>query len=111
MRAHPGRNHRDLRMHVHAVEPQFGVDGIHWKAQRQPELRLALRQRDIILRIARRSIESKERLGRHRWVAERTLSTLYRFRRLIVRYERRDDIQRDFLSLGCALICWRFVQQ
>jgi transposase len=45
-----------------------------------------------------------------RWVAERTLSWLNRFRRLKVRYERRNDIHQAFLDLGCALICWRFVQ-
>jgi hypothetical protein len=32
------------------------------------------------------------------------------FRRLRVRYERRADIHEAFLSLGCALICWRFLR-
>ncbi|MCL5026937.1 MAG: IS5/IS1182 family transposase, partial [Chloroflexi bacterium] len=27
------------------------------------------------------------------------------------RYERRDDIHQSFLDLGCALICWGFVQR
>src|SRR5262249_7592254 len=44
--------------------------------------RRALRVRGIIPRIARRGIESRERLGRYRWVVERTLSWLNRFRRL-----------------------------
>ena len=35
---------------------------------------------------------SSERLGRHRWVVERTLAWLARFRRLTIRYERRADI-------------------
>ena len=48
-----------------------------------------------------------ERLGRFRWVVERTLSWLNRFRRLKVRYERRADIHQAFLSLGCTLICRR----
>jgi hypothetical protein len=47
----------------------------------------ALRQRGIIPRIVRRGIESSERLGPYRWVPERTLSWLNRFRRLKVRYE------------------------
>jgi IS5 family transposase len=76
-----------------------------------PRCRQALRQRGILPRIARKGIESSERLGRHRWVVERTLSWLNRFRRLTVRYERRADIHQAFLSLGCALICWKFVQQ
>lgn len=69
--------------------------------------RLACRQRGIAPRIARRGIESSERLGRHRWVVERTLAWLNRYRRLTVRYERRADIHQAFLSLGCSLICWQ----
>lgn len=57
-------------------------------------------------RIARRGVESKERLGIHRWVVERTFAWLHRFRRLAVRYERRSDIHQAFLSLGCIFICW-----
>lgn len=55
---------------------------------------------------ARKGVESSERLGRHRWVVERTLARLNRYRRLTVRYERRADIHRAFLTLGCCLICW-----
>ena len=73
--------------------------------------RHSLRKRGIKPRIARRGIESSERLGRHRWVAERTLAWLNRYRRLKVRYERRADIHQAFLSLGCALVCWNFVQR
>jgi transposase len=72
-----------------------------------PRCRQALRRRGIIPRIARRGIESSERLGRYRWVVERTLSWLNRFRRLKVRYERRADIHHAFLTLGCSLICWK----
>ncbi len=46
-----------------------------------------------------------------RWVVERTLAWLNRFRRLKVRYERRDNSHQAFLDLGCALICWRYVQR
>lgn len=68
--------------------------------------RAACRERGITPRIARRGIESKEKLGIHRWVVERTFAWLHRFRRLAVRYERRADIHQAFLSLGCILICW-----
>jgi IS5 family transposase len=71
--------------------------------------RRALRRRGIIPRIARRGIESRERLGRYRWVVERTLSWLNRFRRLKIRYEHRADIHLAFLQLGCALISLRFL--
>jgi hypothetical protein len=40
-----------------------------------------------------------------------TLSWVNRFRRLKVRYERQADIHPAFLDLGCALICWRYVQR
>jgi transposase len=69
--------------------------------------RAACRTRGIIARIARKGIESSDRLGRYRWVVERTLAWLGRFRRLVVRYERRADIHLAFLQLGCSLICWQ----
>jgi IS5 family transposase len=69
--------------------------------------RRACRQRGIRPRIARRGVDSSERLGRHRWVVERTLAWLNHFRRLTIRYERRADIHQAFLSLGCSLICWQ----
>ena len=61
-------------------------------------LRLALRKRRIIPRIARCGVEPKNRLGRYRWVVERTLSWLNRFRRLKIRYDHRADIH-----LACSL--------
>ena len=50
-------------------------------------------------------------LGCHRWVVERTLAWLNRFRRLRVRYERRADIHQAFLTLGCVLICHNHLQR
>jgi transposase len=76
------------------------------KAYDIPRCRQALTQRHIKVRIARKGIDSSARLGRHRWVIERTLSWLSRFRRLTIRYERRADIHQAFLTLGCALICF-----
>ena len=72
-----------------------------------PRCRRALRARGITPRIAWRGIESSERLGRYRWVVERTLSWLKRFRRLTIRYERRAEMHQAFLTLGCALLCWQ----
>ena len=60
----------------------------------------ALQQRHIMSRIACRGIDSSQRLGRYRWVVERTLSWLNRFRRLKGRYERRQDLHHAFLSHG-----------
>jgi transposase len=89
--------------------PRRRPDKLHAdKAYDYPRCRQALTARGIKIRIARRGVESSEKLGRHRWVVERTGSWLNRFRRLKVRYERRDDIYQAFLDLGCALICWNF---
>ena len=75
------------------------------KAYDHRRCRRECRARGITSRIARRGIESSERLGRHRWVVERTLAWLARFRRLAVRYERRADIHLALTTLGCALVC------
>jgi len=63
------------------------------------------RARGVAPRIARRGVERGDRLGRHRWVVERTLAWLARFRRLGVRHERRADLHLAFTLLGCALVC------
>jgi transposase len=71
----------------------------------------ALRQRGIVPRIARKGIESRERLGRYRWVVERELAWLHRFRRLLVRYERRADIHEALLTLASILILWNAIKR
>jgi len=77
------------------------------KGSDYPACRAALAKRGIADRIARRGIEDRQRLGRHRWVVERTLAWLARYRRLAIRYERHESPQQAFLDLGCALICLR----
>ncbi|MFD0479936.1 IS5 family transposase [Nonomuraea thailandensis] len=72
-----------------------------------PRLRAFLRGRGIVPRIARRGIESSQRLGRHRWVVERTVSWLAGCRRLHRRYERRADHFASFVAIAAALICYR----
>jgi transposase len=79
------------------------------KAYDSVDLRRALRDRNITPRIARRGIDSSERLGRHRWVVERSLAWLLGCRRLGVRYERRADLLQGLLHLACALICLTFL--
>ncbi len=75
------------------------------KAYDHRRCRRECRSRGIVPRIARRGIESSARLGRHRWVVERTFAWLNRYRRLTVRYERRADIHLAFNTLACAMIC------
>jgi transposase len=73
------------------------------KASDSARCRAGLRRRGITPRIARKGIESREHLGRYRWVAERTLAWLPQFRRLEVRYERLPEIHAAFLCLACSL--------
>jgi transposase len=61
-----------------------------------------LRRRGIRPRIARRMIESSERLGRHRWTIERTGAWLGGFRRLRIRHER--DSERFYAPGAVGLL-------
>ena len=79
------------------------------KAYNSSDLRRALQGRSITPRLARRGIDSRERLGRHRWVVERMLSWLLGCRRLGIRYERRADLLQRLLHLACTFICLNFL--
>jgi hypothetical protein len=37
----------------------------------------------------------------------RAIVLMHWFRRLRIRWEIRDDIHQAFITLGCAVICWR----
>lgn len=52
-------------------------------------------------------IESSERLGRRRWVIERTMSWLSGYRRLSPRYERDPRNYLAFLGLAATLCCYK----
>ncbi|WP_220295153.1 IS5 family transposase [Streptomyces sp. MBT84] len=66
-----------------------------------------LRSRGIVPRIARPGIESSEHLGRPRWKIERSISWLFGYRRLTVRYERKGSHFLAFLRLAAALTCYK----
>ena len=95
MRGRPGRPRRRPR----SLLADRGYD--HDKYRR------LLRERGITPLIARRQTEHGSRLGRDRWVVERTFAWLHNRRRLLLRTDRRDDIHEGFLALTCCLICWR----
>jgi transposase len=65
-----------------------------------------LRRRGIRPRIARRLVESSQRLGRHRWTIGRTGAWLGGWRRLRVRYERSPERFSALAMLACAVICF-----
>jgi transposase len=106
---------------VDAIPPIIGPRGKPGRPRKRPakvhadkacdssDLRRALRMRGITPRIARRGIDSSERLGRHRGVVERTLAWLLGCRRLGTRYERRADLLQGLLHLACSLVCVRFL--
>ena len=77
----------------------------------EEKIRRPLRDRGIIPLIAKRNTDHGSGLGKYRWVVEAAFDWLFNFRRLRVRYEKRDDIHEAFLIIGCILICWNRVQE
>ena len=53
----------------------------------------------------------RDTLARERSVIERTFAWLSYMRRLAIRWERRDDLYLAFLTLGCAIVCWRHLNR
>ncbi|MER5842769.1 IS5 family transposase, partial [Streptomyces prasinus] len=91
---HRGRYFKPQRLHAD-------------KAYDVPHLRKWLWGKHIGVRIARKGVESSERLGRRRWVIERTMSWLTGYRRLNHRYERHPRNYLAFLGLAAALCCYK----
>jgi len=105
---------------IDAVQPIAGLQGrprkrpdrVHAdKGYDYDKCRKALRQRGIQARIARRGIDSSERLGRYRWVVERTHAWFAGFGKLRIRFERQIDTHMALLKIACAVICLRFVER
>lgn len=114
-----GANVHDKKMALSVVDAIPAIQGPRGRPRRRPgklhadkaydaaDLRRELRRRGITPRIARGGIESSQRLGRYRWVVERTLAWLHGMKRLRVREERRADIHLALLQLGCSIILLR----
>jgi transposase len=64
-------------------------------------------RRGIGVRIARKGVESSQRLGRHRWIVEACLSRLQRNRRLVRRYDRQPEHSQAFANLAGAPLAYR----
>jgi transposase len=56
-------------------------------------------------------VEDPARLGRVRWVVERTVSWLLRFKRLGLRYDRTEATLRPLLTLAASIINLRRLLQ
>ena len=75
----------------------------------EDKIRNALRRRGIEPLVAKRNTEHGSGLGKFRYVVEACFGWLFNFRRLRVRYEKRDDIHEAFFVIGCCMICWNRV--
>lgn len=116
-------NRHDSRMLAATLDAVPPIRGRQGRPRRRPDklhadkaydhrrCRRECRARGIVPRIARRGIDSSERLGRHRWKVERTMAWLAQFRRLLVRHERRADLHLALTTLACAIICIRQVRR
>ena len=118
-----GANAHDVSQLLPVVDAIPPIRGLRGRPRRRPQQlyadrgydsqahRQALRDRSIQPWIAHRFTEHGSGLGRYRWVVERTLSWLHQFRRLRIRFERRASIHQAFLSIGCSVICLRFLKR
>jgi hypothetical protein len=101
---------------IHAVLPIRGKRG---RPRQRPDVLYADRSydqnvyrrqvRELGIRplIARRGTEHGSGLGKNRWVVEAAFALLRCFRRLRICWAIRADIHQAFLTLGCAITCWR----
>jgi transposase len=81
------------------------------KAYDVPDLWQWVHSQHIGVRIARKRIDSSERLGRRRWVIERTISWLTGYRRLSPRCKRHNRNYLAFLCLAAVLCCYKRLGQ
>ncbi|MEC7050769.1 IS5 family transposase [Streptomyces violaceochromogenes] len=118
-----GGNRNDVTQLLSLVDKIPAVAGTVGRPRRRPDTLFAdrgydhdkyrrlLRERGIRPAIAERGQPHGTGLGTFRWVVERTISWLHGFRRLRIRWERRDDIHEAFLGLAVCLITQRHVQR
>ncbi len=117
-----GANRHDSKVFEATLDALVGVAGLRGRPRKRPDklhadkgydcerCRLYLKRRGIQARIARRGVESRERLGRHRWVVERTHAWFAGFGKLRIRFERSLQTHLALLTLAAAVICSRFVE-
>jgi hypothetical protein len=114
-----GGNRNDITQLMPLIQAIPPVRGRRGRPRRRPDAAYAdrgydhdkyrrqVRDKGITPLIARRGTEHGSGLGTYRWVVEQSIALLHWFRRLRIRWEIRDDIHEAFLSLACAIICWR----
>jgi transposase len=77
------------------------------------QARQAIEERDYVPHVPRKGekapTKKNPRYRARRWVVERTLSWLNRYRKLLVRFEKTAASHEALLELACALIAFRQV--
>lgn len=120
-----GGNRNDVTQLLPLIDKIPAVAGAVGRPRRRPDTLLADRAYDhdkyrrllwargIRPVIAERGVGHGSGLGTFRWVVERerTIAWLHGFRRLRIRWERRDDIHEAFLGLATCLITHRHIQR
>ena len=118
-----GANRYDSMMFEKCIDAIPAIAGLPGRARKRPAKLHAdkgydykrclayLRRRGITSGIARRGVENSEKMGKHRWVVERTHGWFAGFGKLRIRFERRQDIHEALLKLAAAIICVRFVDR
>ena len=69
--------------------------------------RRKLSARAIATAIARRNTAHGSGLGVYRWFVEQSLALMHQFKRLRVRDDRDDAVHEAFMTIACAIMCWR----
>jgi transposase len=112
-------NEDDRKQLIPMIDAVPKVNGKVGAPRRKPQYLLAdrgydsqphrqqLRARGIEPVIGKRNTGHGSGLGKFRWPVERTISWLHQFRRLRSRWEKQPAIHQAFLTLGCAMICFR----
>ncbi|MER6421112.1 IS5 family transposase [Streptomyces sp. NPDC001137] len=118
-----GGNRNDVTQLLPLIDKIPAVAGTVGRPRHRPDALLADRgydhdkyrrllwQRGIRPVIAERGQPHGSGLGIFRYVVERTIAWLHGFRRLRIRWERRDDIHEAFLGLATCLITYRHVRR
>jgi len=95
-------------IHGKAGTPRFKPEEVYADRGYDSEPhRRELRRRGIKPFLAKRRTEHGSGLGIVRWVVEQSQALLHQFRRLKMRFDKRDDIHTAFVILAEIVICWR----
>ena len=101
---------------IDAIPPVRGVPGAPLRkpkeamgdrAYHSEPHRMKLSCRAIATAIARRNAPHGSGLGVFRWFVEQALSLMHQFKRLRVRDDRYDKVHEAFMTVACAIVCWR----